>query len=154
MRSVIVEQAAEWFVANRAGLGPKERQAFSTWLKSSHRHVEEYLALAVMARDLREACRDSARSLDSVLSRARLETQGQVVPLHPSRGAAVAEMGPSRWRPLLAAAFVCVVPGMLVGGTSELPREGPLCERIRSWLLRAGMASSRSTGWRMARSST
>jgi len=48
-RSAIAQEAADWFVANRAGLTAQERQSFTAWLKASPVHIEEYLALSVMA---------------------------------------------------------------------------------------------------------
>src|SRR5579871_2137547 len=56
VRELITQQAADWFVANRGGLSPQEQGEFTSWLQASPAHVEEYLAVAVIARDLREAC--------------------------------------------------------------------------------------------------
>ena len=58
---LIAQQAADWFVANRAGLSAREREDFAAWLKASPLHVEEYLGFAVIARDLRDVCRDPPR---------------------------------------------------------------------------------------------
>jgi transmembrane sensor len=71
VRILIAEEAAGWFVANRVGLTGRERNTFAAWLKASPVHVEEYLAISVIARDLPEACRDSEASLDALLDRAR-----------------------------------------------------------------------------------
>jgi ferric-dicitrate binding protein FerR (iron transport regulator) len=46
VRSLIAQDAADWFVASRAGLTASERNDFGKWPKASPVHVEEYLALA------------------------------------------------------------------------------------------------------------
>jgi transmembrane sensor len=71
VRGLIGQEAAEWFVANRAGLLPEQRQTFATWLQTSPVHVQEYLSVAAVARDLREACSYSAESIDLLVERAR-----------------------------------------------------------------------------------
>jgi transmembrane sensor len=70
LRDLIAEQAAAWFVTNRAGLSATEQEDFVVWLKASPVHVEEYLGLAGVAKDLRDACADSASSIDSLVARA------------------------------------------------------------------------------------
>jgi transmembrane sensor len=76
VRSLIAQDAADWFVASRAGgLTPHERNHFAAWLKASPMHVEEYLALEIIGRDLREACEASANSIDELLARARCEEE-------------------------------------------------------------------------------
>jgi transmembrane sensor len=53
IRDAIAEQAAEWCVKNQAGpLADRERAQFIDWLRSSPLHVEEYLAIATILRDL------------------------------------------------------------------------------------------------------
>lgn len=81
VRNLIALEAADWFVANRAGLTDAERSAFGAWLTASPVHVQEYLGLAGIARDLRAACTDSAHSIDALLARARAEASPQVEPL-------------------------------------------------------------------------
>jgi transmembrane sensor len=70
---LITEQAAHWYVANRAGLSAEERQEFSDWLKSAPLHIEEYLAISVMSGDLAKARRMADEPLDELLARARAE---------------------------------------------------------------------------------
>ena len=53
-RDVTLE-AAEWYVANRAGLDAPQRLRFTRWLKFSPANVKEYLAITALARDLRKA---------------------------------------------------------------------------------------------------
>ena len=83
VRSLIEQDAADWFVASRAGLTANERNDFATWLKASPVHVEEYLALEVIGRDLRKACEASQNSIDELLERARHEEDRPVRPLWP-----------------------------------------------------------------------
>ena len=83
VRSLIEQDAADWFVASRAGLTASERNDFGTWLKASPVHVEEYLALEVIGRDLREACEASQNSMDELLARARHEEDTPVRPFWP-----------------------------------------------------------------------
>jgi transmembrane sensor len=71
LRNLIAEQAGDWFVANRAELSAREREDFDAWLRTSPTHMEEYLGLAVIARDLREACAQPETSVDSLVARAR-----------------------------------------------------------------------------------
>jgi len=99
LRSLIAQQAADWFVANRAEPSAREREDFAAWLKASPAHVQEYLGLAVMARDLREIGLDSKSSIDSIVARAQTGEDEPLRPFWPiavetSRGAF-----PVRWRP-------------------------------------------------------
>ena len=71
VRDLIGQQAADWFVANRASLPAQERERFADWLKASPMHVEEYLALASLARDLKEACGEPQIRLDALIEAAR-----------------------------------------------------------------------------------
>jgi transmembrane sensor len=81
VRSLIAQDAADWFVASRAGLTADERNGFATWLKASPVHVEEYLALEVIGRDLRRACELSQYAIDALLARALHEQDPPVRPL-------------------------------------------------------------------------
>jgi transmembrane sensor len=80
---LITEQAAYWLVANRAGLSVQERKEFGDWLKISPVHVEEYLAISMMSRDLVDASRMSDEPLDDLLARARSEIDAPIRPLYP-----------------------------------------------------------------------
>jgi len=70
-RDLIGKQAADWFVANRAGLDSHEHRSFDAWLRASPIHIEEYLRIAVIARDLPRVCADPDSSVDAVVARAR-----------------------------------------------------------------------------------
>jgi transmembrane sensor len=79
MRAAIAEQAADWFVANDEGpLDEEESAALVAWLKASPIHVEEFLRVAGVARDLGAACAHPAHSADALLARARVEDDGPV----------------------------------------------------------------------------
>jgi len=83
IQRLITQRAADWFVANRAGMAPEQRQAFTDWLKTSPVHVQEYLAIAAIGRDLRQACTVSARSIAALIERARNEDDSTVEFLRP-----------------------------------------------------------------------
>jgi transmembrane sensor len=112
VRKLISEQAADWFVANRAGLRADERDAFAAWLKGSPLHVEEYLALSVMARDLPTACAASADSIDTIVARARAEQDIRTQPLRARIAAALGELRSARLQTAVVAmaalAVVCI----------------------------------------------
>src|SRR5690348_13204987 len=79
MRAAIAEQAADWFVANDEGLLDEgESAALVAWLKASPIHVEEFLRVAGVARDLGAACAHPAHSAGALLARARAEDDGPV----------------------------------------------------------------------------
>lgn len=80
VRSLIAQDAADWFVASRAGLTDYERNRFAIWLKASPLHVEEYLALEIIGRNLRAACEASRNSIDELLARAEREEDTPVQP--------------------------------------------------------------------------
>ncbi len=53
IRAAIAEQAGEWFVANDEGpLDARDSAALAAWLKTSPVHIEEFLGVSVIARDL------------------------------------------------------------------------------------------------------
>jgi len=103
VRRLIAQEAADWFVANRGGLSAKERSGFATWLRASPVHLEEYLALSVIARDLREACRDSEESLEGLIARARAEAETTVQPLWARVRAGISELALPRWHTAVGA---------------------------------------------------
>jgi transmembrane sensor len=113
LRILIAEQAAEWFVSNRAGLSAREREAFTAWLKASPVHVEEYLGLASIARDLREVGADSESSVDSIVARARAAEVEPIQPLWPRAPETEPYPFSARWRAAAATAAACV--GLCLG---------------------------------------
>jgi transmembrane sensor len=80
VHDLVTQQAADWLVANRTELSARERETFAAWLKVSPVHVEEYLGVATVARDLREACAELAASTDALVALAR-ETGEEPTPI-------------------------------------------------------------------------
>jgi transmembrane sensor len=98
VRTAIAEQAAEWLVANDEGaLDAEESAALTAWLKASPVHVEEFLGVSVIARDLRQAGTDPEYSLETVLARARAEDDSPVQPLWPRAVAPVRRLSSRGW---------------------------------------------------------
>jgi len=82
--AAIAEQAGEWFVANDEGpLDAQDSAALAAWLKTSPVHIEEFLGVSTIARDLKEASTDSEYSLEAILARARAADDTPVQPLWP-----------------------------------------------------------------------
>jgi transmembrane sensor len=108
VRSLIAQDAADWFVASRAGLTADERNGFATWLKASPVHVEEYLALEVIGRDLREACGASQGSVDELLARALHQKDTPVRPFWARLVESLRTPSP-RWHAAVAMAALGVV---------------------------------------------
>lgn len=74
-RDAIAEDAAAWLVENSQPLDRRTRAAFIAWLKTSPVHVEEYLHMAAMARDLPAAADDPALDVDLLLARTSMESE-------------------------------------------------------------------------------
>src|SRR5579862_5508870 len=84
IRAAIAEQAGEWFVANDEGpLDAHDSEALAAWLMTSPVHIEEFLGVATIARDLADARSDPDYSLESILARARNVDDTPVQPLWP-----------------------------------------------------------------------
>ena len=114
VRATIAEQAGEWLVANDDGpLDARDSAALAAWLKASPVHVEEFLGVSVIARDLREAGIDPEYSLETVLARARVQDDTPVQPLWPRVVTAVRELPSRRW--LTAAATMAAVVVLSLG---------------------------------------
>ena len=109
VRIAAAGQAAEWFIANQdQALDHNQRAAFVAWLKSSPIHIEEYLGIAVISRDLRVAVDELGESLESLVETARAEAADRVVPMHSPRmpGPFRLNLAPQRRWALGAAAIV------------------------------------------------
>lgn len=111
VRTAIAEQAGAWFVENRGGaLDAEARAAFTAWLRTSPVHVQEYLAVAVLARHLPAATKDPHGSLESLVAEARADV-ANVVSLAPARRvpAAPRVRWIASWSLATAAAVVLVI---------------------------------------------
>ena len=115
VRAAIAEQAADWLVANDEGpLDGPQATALAAWLEASPAHVEAFLRVSVIARDLRQARTDPEYSLETVLARAEAEDDTEIRPALWSRAAAPVRRMPSRgW--LTAAVTMAAVIGLSVG---------------------------------------
>jgi transmembrane sensor len=99
VRELITEQAADWFVANRAGLTERDRADFAAWLRASPAHVEEYLSIATLSRDLRAACDHPENSIEQIIARA--QSGERIQPFYPHIDSAVGKP-PTSWWPRAA----------------------------------------------------
>jgi transmembrane sensor len=114
VRAAIAEQAGEWFVANDEGpLDRRDCAALAAWLKASPVHVEEFLGVAVIARDLREAGTVPELSLEAITECVRAEDDTRVQSLWPRVIASVRGISSNRW--LTAAATMAAVVVLGVG---------------------------------------
>jgi transmembrane sensor len=110
IRAAIAEQAAEWLVANDAGpLDAQNAAALALWLKTSPVHIEEFLAVSAIARDLKEARTDPEYSLEAILARARAEEDTTVTSFWSRVINTVWVEPPRRWYPAAAAFAGCAV---------------------------------------------
>ena len=109
LRNLIAQQAADWFVANRGDPSTRERQDFADWLRASPVHVEEYLGLAVMARDLRAACATPEASIDSLVAQARAAEDARIRPPWPRMLESARDALAPRFPAAAAALAACVV---------------------------------------------
>lgn len=112
-RAQIAEQAAEWFIEHRAGpLPEKHRGDFADWIKTSPRHVEEYLKVARTARRICSAAADTGDSVQALLAEAIADTsEDNVVAFgrDPTRERYTAQVSTLRRRVLLTAAAASIL---------------------------------------------
>jgi transmembrane sensor len=110
VRAAIAEQAGEWFVANEEGpLDATDAAALAAWLKASPVHVEEFLGVSVIARDLKDARTNPEFALEAILARARASDDTQVLPLWPRVVDAVRQRTSGRWLTSAVAMAACAV---------------------------------------------
>jgi transmembrane sensor len=82
LRALVAQDAAEWFLLNREGtLTEASRAQFTHWLRASPLHVEEYLAIAAIAKDMHVATSQMAVDPEA-LSEAHEEANQNIVDLH------------------------------------------------------------------------
>lgn len=125
LRDLIAEQAADFFVAHRAGnAGDAQKQEFLRWLRTSPMHVAEYLAMADLARDLGGAAKNLDLPLEELVLSAT--SGGEIVALNmaPSASAEKPETAHRsipvrtylRWGAIAAAYIVLAGVGLLYFG--------------------------------------
>jgi transmembrane sensor len=110
VRATIAEQAGEWFVANEERpLDARDSSALAAWLKTSPVHIEEFLGVSAIARDLKEARTDPEYSLEAILARARAEDETAVQPLWPRLIETVRGRTSGRWLTAAVTMAACAV---------------------------------------------
>jgi transmembrane sensor len=110
VRAAIAEQAGEWFVANsEAPLDARDSAALAAWLKTSPVHVEEFLGVSAIARDLKDARTDPEFALETILARARAEDDTALRPLWPRLVDAVRGRTSGRWFTAAVTMAACAV---------------------------------------------
>lgn len=110
VRAAIAEQASEWLVANdEVPLDGKECAGLAAWLKTSPVHIEEFLGVATIVRDLKEARTDPEYSLEAILERARVTEQTPSRRAWPRLIEAAQDRSMARWVPAAAMAACCVL---------------------------------------------
>lgn len=72
-RAIVAGRAADWLVDCEAGMSRAEREAFAKWLKASPLHIQEYMGVASIARDLSKHVAPGDFDLDELVRRAREE---------------------------------------------------------------------------------
>jgi transmembrane sensor len=114
LRASPTEQAARWFVLNDNGaLDERQSEALVAWIKASPSHVEEFLRVSVVARDLRAVCSNPEHSAATLL--ARMHAEGVPVESLWSRvSGAIRDVLVPRWQ--LAAVSVVALVGVLTLG--------------------------------------
>jgi transmembrane sensor len=128
VRAAIAEQAGKWFVANDEGpLDAQDSAALAAWLKTSPVHIEEFLAVSTIARDLKEARTDPKFALEAILARARAEDDTQVQPLWPRVIDAVRGRPSARWLTAAVTMAACAVLslGLLLRWNARQPTLHP-----------------------------
>src|ERR1700733_3645078 len=118
IRAAIAEQACEWFVANDEGpMDAQDSAALAAWFMASPVHIEEFLGVSVVARDLKEARTDPEYSLEAILARAGAEEGRPVQRLWPRAIGTARETPSGRWFPAAAAMTVVLSLGLLFAWT-------------------------------------
>ncbi len=141
VRAAIAEQAGEWFAVNDEGsLDARDSAALAAWLKTSPVHIEEFLGVSAIARDLREARTDPQYSLEAILARARAE-EDPTVQAPGSRDNYAVRARPSR--PWLAgavavAASVVLSLGLFSWWNSRDAGKPPIAESITELRFKTG----------------
>jgi transmembrane sensor len=113
IRTPLAEQAGEWFVAHdEQPLDAQEAAALAAWLKTSPAHIEEFLGVSAVVRDLKQARSDPQYSIEAILSRARAADENPVRGFWPRFSGAVRGERLMAWRPAAGAMAAIVVVGV------------------------------------------
>ena len=154
VRMIVAKQAAEWVVNNRSAVAEEqERVTFMNWLRTSPLHVEEYLRIAAISRDLEAVAADPRVSLEELLADAgedvslNDEADHAAAVRHPAERATRAKR--SSWIPawhfgVVATGLIVVLAGVVWHWVGA-PKEAETAVRFatghgeqRSWTLTDG----------------
>jgi transmembrane sensor len=154
VRLIVAKQAADWFVNNRSAVAEEqERVTFMNWLRTSPLHVEEYLRIAAISRDLQAVAADPRVSLEELLADAgddpslSDEADYAATVRHPAERATRAKR--SSWIPawhfgVIATVLIVVLAGVVWHWVGA-PKEAETAVRFatghgeqRSWSLTDG----------------
>jgi len=133
VRTVIAEQASEWFVADDEGpLDAQDSAALAVWLRTSPVHIEEFLGMSAIARDLKEARTDPEYSLRAILGRASAEEEHSFQALRSRDSFAVRSRPPQRWLAgaLAMAAGVVLSIGSFLWWNTRHAAQPPVAESV------------------------
>lgn len=134
IRAAIADQAGEWFIANQAGsLADEDSATFLAWLRASPIHVEEYLGVARIARDLSTAVGDPEVPLESYLAQVRASEDSVVAFERPAAGREPPASRLSISRPWPIAASLAAVLLLLASGILWWARDGELLGLPRTY---------------------
>jgi len=139
VREIIAGQAGEWLAAHRDGpLDATEVRAFYAWLTTSPVHIEEYLGVAALARQLPAAADDPEMPLEAILERVRADT-GRVTQLDttPSLSAPARVRPQRRWLWAAVPAALAVIGFSLWWNGEHITTERYATRHgeLRSWRL-------------------
>jgi transmembrane sensor len=116
IRIAIAGQAADWFVANDDGLSESEQSALVSWLRDSPKHVQAFLEVTEITRDL-VAVDAPSLSIESLAAAARADDTVDVVTLatEAAQGSRASRRRGTRmfWAAPLAAALLVVAVSLL-----------------------------------------
>jgi transmembrane sensor len=118
IRIAIAGQAADWFVANDDGLSESEQSALVSWLRDSPRHVQAFLDVSQITRDLASVDAPNL-SIESLAAAARADETADVVTLGPE-DAQDSRTSRRRGKRVLWAAPLAAAAALLVVATSFL----------------------------------
>ena len=124
IRAAIAEQAGEWFVANGDGpLDAADAAALTAWFKASPVHIEEFLGVSTVARELQLVHTDPQFSVEAILARARAEETESVHRLWPQAARNRRDRLFGAWLPAAVAAAACalVVVAVLLRWNPHFP---------------------------------
>lgn len=125
----LAEQAASWYLDQRAGLSEAQQREFLSWLRRSPAHLSEYLAMAQLHGDMQVAATMEALSADQLIGLAA--TESAVVALHkpgalPSRKEAARVPAPRRRRRTAWLAAAATIVAVFLGASAAwIGRQAP-----------------------------